>query len=268
VNYWLNEEFSTAPALPANAGGTLLGIGAFTTVGLWNGRAFALDRHLARLRRDAARFDLEISFSDEILRAALKTLIRGQKIERGTARITATARGDGRWNAKKGCDVSVMAQSTVDIDRTLKIDWSPFRIEARRATAGVKSTSYADNFLAWREAQGRGLDDAICCNSSGAVCETTRANIFWTRNGVLFTPSLESGALPGIGRELVLEWARAEGILAREGVFSPTDVSGADAIFLSGAATGVRAAAFPDETAAPDEVFTIFARRWHEEVQK
>ena len=255
-------------ALGATAAGTLLGLGVFTTIGVWHGRAFALNRHFARLRRDAAHFDLEISFNGETLANALEDLLRTQNIERGIARITASARGDGRWNQTEGCDVQIQAMSTVEIDRTLLIDWSPFRIEARGALVSIKSTSYAESWLAWREAQKRGLDEAIRLSSAGALCEATRANIFWTQGETLFTPSLQSGCLPGIARELVLEWAREDGIPVKEGIFAPTELGAADAIFLSNAATGIRRATFANEQADDDAIFEHLAARWNEATQK
>ncbi|HEX8832908.1 MAG TPA: aminotransferase class IV [Abditibacteriaceae bacterium] len=252
--------------LSALAAGTLLGCGVFTSLGIWNRRAFALDRHMARLQRDAARMQIDLPFPTEHINEVLQELISRENIFRGMARITLTARGDGRWNKTDGSDLSIIAQSTTEF-RTdgsstavaefppLKLTFSPYRIEARRALAGVKSTSYGDALLAWREACARGFDEAIVCNSQGVLCEGTRSNLFWVRDGELRTPSLDTGCLPGIARELVLKWAHAERVRVREGSYSPSEIPGADEVFLTSAASGPRGVSLLDMS-GQEEIFT------------
>jgi len=60
------------------------------------------------------------------------------------------------------------------------------------------------------------------------------------RGGDLFTPSLESGCLPGIGREIVLEAAAQLSIPAHQGLFSVTELCSADEVFLTSATSGPR----------------------------
>ncbi len=63
------------------------------------------------------------------------------------------------------------------------------------------------------------------------LLETTRANAFVVRRGVLETPPLDGRILPGIIRAVVLERAREAGIEVRE---APVALEGADAIVLTG----------------------------------
>lgn len=236
----MENSAGESPPLPATAAGLTMGLGVFTTIGIWRGRPFVLDRHYARLSRDAAALELECPHSFDEIFAALSQVISANGITRGVARITLTARGDGRWNTETGSDLSVLAQPMTDIDRALKLGWSPYRAEARRAAAGVKSTSYADYLLAWREGQKRGLDEVILCNGAGALCEAARCNVMWTRGETLFTPALSTGCLPGIARALLLEWAREDGFETREAVFAPSELENADCVLLTNAASGAR----------------------------
>jgi branched-subunit amino acid aminotransferase/4-amino-4-deoxychorismate lyase len=78
---------------------------------------------------------------------------------------------------------------------------------------------------------------------SGALCEGSRSNLFWAREGELFTPSIACGCLPGIAREVVLEAAAQLGVTAREGVFSLQEILNADELFLTSSTNGPRGVA-------------------------
>ncbi len=243
---WLNGAFldESKALIAANASGILLGWGVFSTLGVREGRAIAADRHCARLRQNAAALDIEFAFADEVLCDALREVIARNAVQNGIARLTLTNRGDGRWNRDEGNDLSIIAFNVPAPPlNDLRLILSPFRLDARRALAGIKSTSYMEHQMAWIGAQQKGGDEALLCNQSGAICEGARSNIFWARDGELFTPSLETGCLPGIAREIVIEAAASLGISANEGVFSLSELSGADEIFLSSASSGPRGVA-------------------------
>ena len=271
---WLNGELlSDDASIAATSAGTLLGWGVFTTIGVWNGRPFALDLHLQRLRHDAAKAQIEYSINDEILAQGVQTVLAANDIVRGLARITITRRGDNRWNRSSGSDVSVAAQQLASSTRNadLRVGISPFRLHSQRATSGIKTTSYLDHQLAWLEAQSRGFDEAILRNERDEICEGARSNIFWVRDKTLCTPHLSSGCLPGIARSLLLKWAREANIETHEDRFFLDDISAADDVFLSSAALGLRdVREVVGETtkvfASEGEVFSRLQKRWQQEV--
>ena len=59
------------------------------------------------------------------------------------------------------------------------------------------------------------------------------------KNGVLLTPSLESGCLPGITRQVVLDLAARRGIAKEERAITPDDLLEADEVFLTSSIRGV-----------------------------
>lgn len=278
MKIWINGEVVDAMAqvLPALSAGITLGWGVFTTAGVWHGQAFLLERHLQRLRRDAVRTDIPLDFDDDAVTRAVATVLQENRISAGLLRITLLRRGDGRWNSADGSDLFMTAKAAQAKHHTpstqgLRIVLSPFRVEARRALAGVKSTSCLDYQLAWQQAARNGFDEAVLCNGSGALCEGARANLFWVRDGKLCTPSTESGCLPGIARELVLHWAAEEGIAVKEGLFAPHELAAADEVLLTSATQGPRAVASfsiheedeqPHEFAARGNITGLLQRRW------
>ena len=54
--------------------------------------------------------------------------------------------------------------------------------------------------LAKRLAKQNGADDGLILNSDGNITETSSANVFWTRDGILRTPPVTDGVLPGVTR--------------------------------------------------------------------
>jgi branched-subunit amino acid aminotransferase/4-amino-4-deoxychorismate lyase len=237
---WFNGQLVDDAASAATSAGMLLGWGVFTTIGVWNARPFALQQHLARLKHDAAHCEIEYSIDDATLGNALREVIKRNQIVRGIARITITKRGDGRWNTASGSDVSIVVRPMEDIVTPATITFSPFHLHSNRALAGVKSTSNLDYQLAWREAQSRGFDEAILLNQNEHICEGARSNLFWTCNGELFTPSRQTGCLPGIARSLVLRWAQERDVVTHEVELTLDKFFEAKSVFLTSAATGVR----------------------------
>src|SRR5690606_3001999 len=105
----------------------------------------------------------------------------------------------------------------------------------RSAVVGVKSTSYADNWLALAEARRRDCGEAIFADTEGRLCEGSGSNVVVGLDGRLLTPSLASGALGGIGRELVLE---ATDVVEAELPLS--SLHDADEAFLTSSIRGVQ----------------------------
>jgi branched-chain amino acid aminotransferase len=83
----------------------------------------------------------------------------------------------------------------------------PWPRNERGATAGLKTTSYAENVIALAHASERGATEAIFANTVGNLCEGTGSNVFYVVDGELRTPTLASGCLAGVTRALVLEWS-------------------------------------------------------------
>jgi branched-chain amino acid aminotransferase len=110
------------------------------------------------------------------------------------------------------------------------------------ATAGLKTTSYADNAIALRHAQERGADEALFANTAGMVCEGAGSNVFAVVDGRLVTPPLSSGCLAGVTRELVLEWLPE----AVEKDVRLATLAGASEIFLTATSRDVHPVAVLD----------------------
>ncbi|MCL6259995.1 aminotransferase class IV [Aquiflexum sp. TKW24L] len=96
-----------------------------------------------------------------------------------------------------------------------------------------KTLSALTYVMANQERKTKGYDEVILTNADGYVSEAGSCNMFWVKNGIYFTPSLDSGCIAGIGREVILEYFKKTNIPFSEGLFKVDELLPADQIFTS-----------------------------------
>jgi branched-chain amino acid aminotransferase len=205
----------TTPVVRADDHGLVVGDGVFETVEVADGLAFALTRHLRRLRDSARGLGLDID--EELVRRGVNAVLDDAPA-RARLRITVTGGpspyGSDRGDA--GPTVLIATGPLPDWPPTTDVAVVPWVRNERSATAGLKTTSYADNVVALRYAHDRGAAEAIFANTRDEVCEGTGSNVFFEYDGAMVTPPLDSGCLAGITRELLVEWLRDDGVPVHE----------------------------------------------------
>ncbi len=111
--------------------------------------------------------------------------------------------------------------------------------------------NYVNSSLAKVEALKAGYDEAIMLNPDGLVSECTGENIFAARRGVLITPHVSAGALPGITQDSVMTIARDHGFEIRIEDLSRSDLYIAEEMFVCGTAAEVSAVNSVDDRSIP-----------------
>ena len=186
--------------------GLTVGDGVFETAKVVDGVPFALTRHLDRLLRSAAGLGLAVDA--DLVRRAVTAVLDSEHLPLGRLRITVTGGlaplGSDRGDATP--TVVVAGAPTQPWPPTAVVAVVPWTRNESAATAGLKTTSYADNVVALAYAHEHGAAEAIFGNTHGDLCEGTGTNIFLAYDGRLITPPLTSGCLPGVTRALLLEW--------------------------------------------------------------
>ncbi|WP_139854716.1 branched-chain amino acid transaminase [Aequorivita sinensis] len=109
---------------------------------------------------------------------------------------------------------------------------------------------YVNSILATNEAKDKGFDEALLLDSDGYLAEGPGANLFFEKNGVLYTPQL-GNILPGITRATVLELAEKLGMEVKLGLYTPEVLAEADSAFYCGTAAEVIGIASVDEREFP-----------------
>ena len=220
--------------------GFLYGYGLFETMRCYGGCVFRLDRHLARLRHSAEKLALAAALDPAELEQAIHKTLEANKLSDARIRLTVSA-GEGERGLvppKEGTPtIIVVAERLTLPPQVYRKGVHAAIVRVRRNSpsplSAIKSINYLDNLLAHSEALALGADEAILLNERGFVAECSTSNIFLVVAGKLLTPSEQSGILPGITREAVLELAHVMGIEAGEGEIPVADLLRADEAFLS-----------------------------------
>jgi len=224
----------------------LYGRGVFTTVAIYQGRPFLWPEHWRRLLEHAAHLNIDCSGCTETgVGDALRKLITVNNVTDGRARIILLARsGRDFWKTKtpgaKQTDLLIMTGEAQKVPAAgISLAVSPYRLNTLSPLSGIRSLNYLEQVLSWEEAQAREFDEAVMLNERGEIAAATMANIFWVREGTVYTPALSTGAIAGITRATVLRLAEADSIPVVEGIYELSDLVEADEIFLTSANLGV-----------------------------
>jgi len=221
--------------------GFLYGYGLFETMRAYRGKIFLMERHLRRLLESAEAIGLGANPAEADLGQACYDTLRANGLEEARLRLTvsrgevASFPGDSSHITPT---VVVTARRYTPLpaevyQRGFRVGVSSRRQYHRSPLARIKSTSYLLSMLARLEAEAAGLDEALLLNEGGFITEGSTSNIFLAASGVLVTPSLASGILPGITRQAVMELADALGIGVSEGKVTLEDLKQFDEAFLT-----------------------------------
>lgn len=216
--------------------GLVVGDGAFETVELVGGRPFALTRHHRRLERSLAGLGLAPLDWDRVNEGISAVLGDAPPIEFGRLRYFVTG-GPGALGSERlpnsQATYVVAAGPLAPYPPSYVLHVVPWARNERAATVGLKTTSYAENVIAYAAAKRAGAGEAIFGNTRGELCEGTGCNIFVVIDGIIRTPPLTSGALAGVTRELLLEWAAQDGLAITEEALPLSVLRTADEVFIT-----------------------------------
>jgi len=217
--------------------GFLYGYGLFETMRAYSGHIFRLNMHLERLRGSAALLGIPLDALN-IEKACYDTLT-ANKLRDARIRLTVSI-GEGEAIPEppkhpKSTVLIIAASYTPLSDEAYRKGFKAVVASARQDSqsplARLKTASWLNNILARREAKE--ADEAILLNERGFLCEGSTCNIFLISKGKLITPSVNSGCLPGITRQVVIELARELGIKFAERKVRLEELLRADEAFLS-----------------------------------
>ncbi|WP_024800758.1 aminodeoxychorismate lyase [Nocardia sp. BMG51109] len=247
------------PLLYADDIGALRGDGVFETVLVRDGKACAIELHLARLQRSAEALDLpepDVGQWRTAVEAAAKewgseregmlrmVLTRGRDILESTTRaasrtpeaaapvptayVLVVPVGE-RVNKARNEGISV-----ITLSRGISVELAP---NAPWLLLGAKTLSYATNMAALRFAARMDADDVIFTSTEHRVLEGPRSTVVLQRDKQLLTPPARHGVLPGITQRALFAEAEQAGWDCRYESFFTADLITADSIWLLGSVT-------------------------------
>ncbi len=207
----------------------------FETLRSYDGRIFKLDEHISRLKGSAKTAGIELTKKET---EGFKELIISNY---NKAHIK---------NAYIRFALSVPDKKTNLIIKEIKTTPDEFykkgvclktSVEKRPSELAFKYNAKSSNFLSgiFAKADTAGAFDAVILNDKGYVAESTVANIFMIKKGVIFTPLLSTGLLEGVTRQIVIDLVKKNDLKISETNFSRHDLYNADECFLTSTTTGI-----------------------------
>lgn len=250
MKVWIDGEIveGDEARIPVTDHGLLYGDGIFEGIRVYRNRVFRLDAHMKRFEAGARGIALELPGGIDAVRAIVLATVRAFGADEAYVRLIAT-RGDGSLSVDPTTCPQPRLICMVDHVRIYPLDKLSSGLDLvtsslRRPSPDVldpriKSLNYLNNVLAKLEARQRGADEALMLNAQGMIAETSVANVFAVRDGVLLTPPATDGALEGVTRATVMELATTLGIPVREQTLSRFDFFAAEEAFLTGSGAGI-----------------------------
>ncbi|MCM8796353.1 MAG: aminotransferase class IV [Candidatus Omnitrophica bacterium] len=217
--------------------GFLQGLGVFETLRWRNNKSVYLNAHLARLEKSALSLEMKLSYGTKQLKETLAEIVSVNGFSDAVLRIAL-------WKTAKEADLLITAKKHIPCPSSkyregFSVCVSRYRQNENSPLSRIKSTSRFFYELSFSEARNNGFDEAIMLNNRGYIAEATRSNIFIVAKGVIFTPAITCGCLPGITRQAVLDLARIYRIETGEAALTIQDLAEAEEAFLTNSVMGI-----------------------------
>lgn len=215
---------------------------------LWDEKAkswylFRPDRHFARLQRGAAFLGMEFTITYDEFVGILGTLVRRNAFASDVyLRPLVFFSTEGVGLMKTGRAALAVYAEAKPLQQVTP--GNACLVPQRRPSDGSFAAKITGNYVLSYSAQltARKLKAAvgILLSDEGFVSEASAMNLFWIKNGELYTSSLDCGALAGVTRETIMQLSREQlGLKVREGKYRPAVLEKADEIFICGTGSGI-----------------------------
>jgi len=226
-------------------------------------RIFKADEHFERLRFSALAMNMPYEYAATDLIDATYRLLEKNNLQDAYIRplVYAPANMTFGLNDHSHVAIEVWEMAPFLGDKLLRIMTSSFqRPNPKGFRIEAKATGhYVNSILASQEAKAKGFDEALLNDMNGFVAEGTGANVFFEKDGKLFTPPA-GNILPGITRATVLEICHELDIPVEEKLFTTEEARQADTAFFCGTAAEVIGWVSLDEAVFPKPWNTSLGR--------
>lgn len=216
--------------------GFMYGLGVFETFRIYCGHPFLLDDHFQRLQTSAQELGISLTYNREQTVSVLKQLCEKNNLKDAYV----------RWNISAGVGglglqvVPYESPNTVVYMKPLppvadkkKGQVLNIRRNSPEGIVRLKSHHFLNNFLGKKELGPSPAYEGIFLNEQGFVAEGIVSNLFWVKDGIVYTPSVETGILNGITRRFILALLRKNNIPYVEGKFELKELLSADEAFMT-----------------------------------
>lgn len=235
-NFQLTEE--TMVSVPLHNRAFQYGDGLFETMRFQEGKTLFLADHWERLSTgmDILQMKLPANFSSYYLETAIAQLVEANQLSpRARIRLQVWRKAGGLYTpSQRKAEFYISTQPFVEtpVEKEKVLFYQDVRL-TYSPLSSLKTCNALPYIMAGMAKTDAGADDMILLDTKGHISECIASNIFWIKNGRLYTPSLQSGCIAGIMRKQILRQAKKSAISVQEGLFPISEILEADAVFCS-----------------------------------
>jgi len=150
-----------------------------------------LEPHLDRLFQSATLTGLTIQYNRDEIVAMIERVISSFSDPNQRTRIMAVP------------EKLIIYTASLDLDSSIYDGVSTITVQGTRESPNIKTTNYKVCYDAWQLAKSHNCFEAILIDQNDFILEGSRSNIFWIKDGHLFTR--EGGVLPGVTRQTIIQ---------------------------------------------------------------
>ncbi len=244
------KYFNEGSALiSVNSRGLRFGDGLFETMKSINTHVEMIDEHFARLWKglDTLQFKLSTHFTpDKLQQEILALLNKNGHIRIARIRITVF-RGDGGLydpvNHTPNYIIQTWAMSPDNITWNSNGLILGIYTDVKKSCdilSNLKHNNFLPYSMAALHAKEQKWNDAVLLNTHNRICDSTIANIFLIKNGVIYTPALSEGCISGVMRKYIIKELTVLNYQVEETGLAVDDLLSAAEVFLTNSIYNIR----------------------------
>ena len=249
-NICFNGEIVAAdePVLLVSNRGYRYGDGLFETIKLAEGLLILENYHFERLFSGLSllKFEIPVHFTKEKIKAGILQLCKRNGCEKlARVRLSVFRGNGGLYDEDKSLQYIIecwpLSNSVNKLNENgLVIDIFSDGAKSCDKFSNLKSANFLIYSVAALYAKEKKLNDCLVLNTKGNIADSTIANVFTIKDGVIITPGLDEGCINGVKRRHLLNQLRDGGEEVQEMAITVADIEAADELFLTNAINGIR----------------------------
>ncbi|MDB5202541.1 MAG: hypothetical protein JWQ27_1950 [Ferruginibacter sp.] len=228
--------------------GLRFGDGLFETIKFINGELIMPDEHFARLWKGLQMLDFSIPklFTPEKLEQEIKQLVKKNQHAAARVRLTVFRGNGGLYDAENNIP-NYLIQTWALPANNGKLNSNGLQLciyhDAQKNCdkfSNLKHNNFLPYFMGAAYAKKEQCNDALILNNQQRICESTIANLFIIRNGVVITPPLSEGCIAGTMRKAILTDLTDSPFDLVEAQIDEAMLRSAEEVFLSNSIYNIR----------------------------
>ena len=234
---------SSEPILLADNRGFRYADGVFETMRMYKGEIRLLKLHFDRLFASMEKLGITLPklYNQQFIEQQIRQLVeKNNCLDSARIRLTVSNGNGGVFEKNQKANLLIecwsLPASIAELNENgLVVGTYSDARKTADSISSLKTLNAIQYSLAARYAEEQHLNDVLLLNSNGSIADSTIANLFIIKDGVIATPSLDQACVAGVMRRYLIENLPAKGFSVLEKEITIQELLEADEVFLTNA---------------------------------